>query len=88
MLAVNANEIPIINGNTEEIINGELRLSNNFLITSSIRIEIKPIIQYRKKKIAFFLFSLFDSNIKLNLLCIITFDHNKIFYHVFYHNVY
>ena len=39
---------PVVNvrdNNIEEIINGELRLSNNFLITSSIRIETKPIIQ-------------------------------------------
>ena len=42
---MNANEIPIINGNIEEIICGELKLSNNFLITSSTKIDIKPIIQ-------------------------------------------
>ena len=42
---MNANKIPMISGNIKEITCGELKLSNNFLITSSIKIDIKPIIQ-------------------------------------------
>jgi len=42
---MNANEIPMINGNIKEITCGVLKLSNNFLITSSIKIDIRPIIQ-------------------------------------------